>query len=308
MLRVIPPTATTSPAAPLVQHVPHALANVAPEHTQELNKILDGYTLEIVEDTRWICNADVPKKHISISTRVLEILWAQAFAVHVFYQRTVAGTLPDGSVLRIADPVVLEALRLYRWALTRFMDDTPSEWPASLPRPTEEPLFASDLHVAQELALVGVGHLLLHEVAHIDLRHTTDGDAPWSLDQERDADAWVADWVLSRGAPTAPEMIKRSIGVALALLTLVSRGIYMGKFNGVTHPRDFDRLYNALAHRVPAANDEAWAVIVVVLSLHCTNANVPIPEGPFEDHAEAANAFLDLLADYAEGRRPLSDF
>lgn len=300
MLKVVQPSVISSPVAPLVPWIPRSLANVAPELTDEMNELLEGYTLEILDERSWICSASVQTKTIRISTRAVEIIWAQASAAYVFYNRVLATEGFDGSTIDITDVDVLRALEGYRWALQRMGDDASLDWPASLPRPSALPALDSDDHVSQELALVSVGFLLLHEVAHVALEHSGTDASYWSVDQERDADAWAADWVLVRGGVAGPALQKRGLGVALALLVLVSSGIYTGGFNGITHPRDFDRLFNALAHRIPD-DVGVWEMVLGILCLHLTNVSLAMPVGPYEDAAEAADACFNYLAGLDRG-------
>jgi hypothetical protein len=297
MLQVVITTRLCTPVAHLVPLVPNAIAAVAPERVSELNALVAGYTLEIIDEPRWICSANAPEKRIRISTRVIEILWAQAYAIFVFYQRMVANTESDGGVIDIVDPDVVEALELYRWALARFNLKDSAPWPSKGPRPTADPAFASDEHVADEIALIGVAYLLLHEIAHVVHGHVPNDDVAMDLEEEKEADSWAADWVLSADELSPGEMVKRSVGVAVAILLLVSGGVYTGDFGGTTHPRHFDRLYNAIAHRVSRDREEAWGVVVAVLSLHFTNAGFEIPRSrEFDDFASAADALIDELA------------
>lgn len=311
MLRVSAPYIITSPIAPLVEWIPHALVNVAPELAAELNQIVDGYTLDVIEEPRWICSATPPTKTFRISTRVIEILWAQSYAAFMFYTREMNRRGADGVVAEITDPETLEALELYRWALERMIDDAPTEWPAQLPRPTPArpgaPVTEAGAgDVAREFALIATGFLLLHEVAHISLKHTGNSASEWSIDEERDADAWAAEWVLARGQPPLDQLDKRALGVSMALLMILARGVHTGEMNGVTHPRDFDRLYNALAHRIPPELDRVWWMVTGILSLHLTAKGLmPDGLGPFDSAYDAANAIIDHIAGlYERGAQP----
>ncbi len=89
----------------------------------------------------------------------------------------------------------------------------------------------------------------------------------------------------------------------MAALVIVSRGIQTGLMNGVTHPRDFDRLYNMFAHRIPTDLDRVWWMITLILSLHLSAKDL-LPEqfGPFASGLEAANALIDHIANVYEGR------
>ncbi len=287
----------TSPIAPFFQWVPHTLLNVAPELGDEMNSILDGYTLELFEEPAWICSATPETKTFRLSTRVVEILWAQAYAAFVFYNRVMARTPGEEAVVDIVDPDVVAALKVYQWALSRFLDGAADPWPPGLPKPAAGDAVDDDFAAARELALMATGYLLQHEIAHIVLKHSARDPGDASIDQEREADAWAADWLLVRGDPARPNLQKRALGVAVALLVLVSGGIHSGSFNGVTHPRDFDRLYNALAHRIPKDFDAVWGMVTGILYLHLTNKDLlPAHLGPFNTAWDAADALITHLA------------
>jgi Peptidase U49 len=173
------------------------------------------------------------------------------------------------------------------------------EWPVDLPRPVVDPDEYSAERVADEVALVGLGHLLFHELAHVVLGHHPGGD---SIGMEQDADNWAADRVLGDPDMDKLVMAKRSLGVALALLLSVAVGIHGGSFGGRTHPRSFDRLFNGLAHRVPANAEVAWAMVVALLGLHMTAKQIAGPSGPFDTFADAVDAMVSVLAEFARRR------
>lgn len=306
MLKIIRPKHVTSPVAPLFEWIHHALVRVAPELESEINEVLVGLTLELIDAPEWICSATIRTRTFRISTRVVEILWAQAYAAFVLYDRVGSAMPVEGDVVPLDDPEVREALQIYSWAMDRMIDNGSAAWPGGLPAPSHTSLstdVAGAYDVARELALVATGFLLLHEVAHIHLKHTPNSASEWSIDEERDADAWAADWILVRGHAPLDQLDKRAMGMAMAALVIVSRGIQTGWMNGVTHPRDFDRLYNMFAHRIPTDLDRVWWMITLVLSLHLGAKNV-LPEhfGPFDTAFDAADAMIDHLAKVYERR------
>jgi hypothetical protein len=298
MLTIKQPRHFLSPAVPLIGAVPHALGRVAPEYENEIAALLDDLTIEVIDDPGFICRASSEGRWIRVSAGVLEVLWCQAYGAYVFYQRELAGTQPAGDVTAIRDSQALRALELYRWALRRMLGKRVEQWPAELPRPTIHADDDAAERVAEEIALVGLGHLMLHELAHVVLGHLPGGD---SIAMEQDADNWAADRVLGSAEMDEMMMAKRSLGVALALLLNVALSIHRGSFGGRTHPRSFDRLFNTLAHRVPPDCEIAWAMVVALLGLHMTAKQIPVPKGPFDTFAEAADSMISTLAVVAEG-------
>jgi len=81
---------------------------------------------------------------------------------------------------------------------------------------------------------MAAAYALHHELAYIRLRHST----PCTVDQEREADYAAAEWVLDAVEADTDQFRKRALGVSVALLYLVSSGVYTGQHDGKTHPKD----------------------------------------------------------------------
>ena len=297
-LRVSRPKVIGSPVAHLVDAIPGALGRIAPERIDELNRIVDGLTLEIVEETKLTCYAQPTLGRIRLSTGFVESLWCQAYGAVLFYQRELWGRLPPAGLMIIKDAEALEALKLYDWALRRAENDgkVSRTWPHHLPSPQAMRPNGSPRHVADELTLIGVALLLLHELGHIVLKHVNNDSEEWQLDEEKDADNWASDWILGSGAASSQEISKRALGLGMAMMWLVGRGIRKGTFKGKTHPKDYDRLWNVLDRNLPMNQDDPWAMIIGLLGLHMADKNVPMPAGEFLTFRDAANAMLDVLA------------
>jgi hypothetical protein len=80
------------------------------------------------------------------------------------------------------DPALAGALDLYEWALAAVSMKTIQPWPEDAPRPVAKPDRESALHVASEIFLVAVAWILLHEIAHIELKHPF---VPFLLERSR---------------------------------------------------------------------------------------------------------------------------
>lgn len=293
------PSTTASPIEPFLKAVVSTFATVAPERMDQLWESLNGVRVKVLDDNRWVCRAHLTERRVELSTRFLEAMWCYAYAVCVFYRNEAAGKEPMGLVETISNSETLEAMALLRWCLVEQLGgEDATSWPQELPQPGRPDAPPSETYaLVNELFLMAVGFVLHHELAHLRLKHHSDGD---SLDQERDADAAASDWILS-GVGDRDQFKKRAIGVALALLVIVSRGIHSGDWDGRTHPRRFDRLMNVLERHVPTEHD-AWPLIVAVLSLHTFNAGMDIPDGEFTSWLDIVSAFIERFAAEAEGK------
>lgn len=298
MLRAtIAKDAELSPIAPLLASIEWSPFAVAPELARKLHDQTEACRVEILADRGWVLQARPKDRCISLSVGVVEVLWAQAFAVWTWYDH-LANTTPAGATqISLNGPDQQAAIDLYEWALRRLVPGRlPEDWPSSQPTPEATPRFGSPVHFANEWTLVTIGYLLLHEIAHLVLKHDPNAKEEWLLDQEKDADVWAADWVLVGGPPPRDTIVKRSTGAMMGCLALVSRDLRRGYFTNSTHPPSYDRLHNLLRDRVPEDIDQAWGVVVAVLSVHYHAVKRTVPTGTFDTWAEAADAFFDDMS------------
>jgi len=297
---VTPPfESIASPARHILQNLHLAISNIAPEKEADFNREFNEFVLEYVDDHKWICEVLVKEKHITLSRKVIEVIWPAAlFYFQVYHKQQ---TLPMGVPFEISsDPVLGPTARLMQWSLETLLGKDPAPWPSDLPAPVPNPAHASDLHVADELTYCAVAFLLHHELAHIRLRHEGESE----IDSERDADYLAAAWILDSVVEDDPRFDKRILGIATVFGVFTSFGFYTGYHGGGQHPRSFDRLLNTLDRHVHNPNHQVWWVVVVILSLHASNTGRTIaqPEGGFSSAREAVDAYAELLS--REKRRP----
>jgi Peptidase U49 len=286
------PPKSISPLSALFPAVGASLRRVAPERGAAFDKQTRGIVLSIVPVDRWLCQTQFGG--IQVSTRALEITWAFCYATWVFYTRAVMGSEPSGEVIDLTSRADLQpALRLLDWAMSAMSAEHGPPWPNDLPRPSESTVFASDEHVATEMALVAVAFFLHHELAH---NYLDPGGPEDELVHERACDEAAADWLLGVPGLAAQTRAKRAIGTAVGLLLITAYGVWTGRYDGVIHPFGFDRLIDVLETQVRADDSVVWAVVVAVLALHTTRARLPVPR-PASDATfrDVANAYRDIL-------------
>ena len=280
----------------IIKHIPDSLVNVAPEKRGDvIDSLYDGnIEIEIIETRKTIAEYCPSQRKIRFGTRLLELLWAQAYAYYVFYTEHLANVHPQGQIINDPHhkPEVRRAMELLRWATQEMVHRWEKPYPADLPSPEQEPEYESPSHVAQELSLVGVGFILHHELAHYYLQHGFGGDC----NQEKDADYASIDWIMENIDHQSPEYEKRALGSSIALINLVIRGIYTGHHGGESHPKDYNRLIYTIERHVPPMNDKIWAFIASMLSLHMQNAGLPGIEQEFGNFYEWCDALVDDLS------------
>ncbi len=281
-----------SPVKHVLKHVHRALVNIAPERSEKFDAEFAAFDLEILDDHRWVCDVQPAKNHIRLSSKVAEVLWASSLMYFRVYQ--VAQQHPGGTEIDIAaSPELSEAGKLLTWALEIWFNGEQTPWPGHLPHPIASPEHASDLHVADELCLGALGFYLHHELSHIRLKH-----AKPDIDAERDADSTAAAWILDGVDEEDSRFVKRVICLAVALMAIIAKGIHTGAHDGVTHPRDYDRLINVLEQHVENPDHIVWFFVATVLSLHGQNAgrDIETPESGFASPKAVADAYAELLS------------
>lgn len=292
-----------SPVKCIMESMHLSLVNVAPERKEEFCDKFSEFILEYVDTHVWICEVYTESKHIRVSRRVVEVLWSASLAYFQLYQavqsdaesmvseETKVDLSPTTEIGRDCD--------LFRLILNAWLNKVDFVWPEEVRKPVPNPVHASLEHVAQELCLVALSYILHHELAHIELKHK--GAA--GIEAERDADYEAADWIFNKISfeATGEEekmFTKRMLGVAVALTVLVARGIHLRKYNGITHPRSFDRLMNVIDRHLGDPDHVAWAFVVVALKLHLDNANhgAKIGASPSDSFRDRADKYVDALS------------
>jgi hypothetical protein len=280
----------------LIGYIPGTLENVAPNKFNELVKEIGtgNLTLEIFESPNLVHCFQPDKKIIWLSTRPLELLWAQAYAYWVWYSEVLATEQPRGQEIDPhRSPEVHRALELLRWATEEMVNSRCQPWPDDAPSLESEPENQSCAHVAQELSLFAVGFILHHELSHHRFGHQAVED----IDQERDADYGAMAWIMEKIGISAPEFTKRALGASVALLYLITKGIYTGQHGGRSHPKDYNRLIFSLEPYVPRDCDEVWAFVAGILSLHMQNAGIRPTAESHDSFYEWCNRLVEDLAE-----------
>jgi hypothetical protein len=162
-------------------------------------------------------------------------------------------------------PELQRAFRLYGWALEKCCKEVCEPWPKGSPGPQSGDLQTS---LATELFLVAVGWILLHESAHILLSHKIDGPNDLKRREERAADRFATEWLLE-GVTDSTMLQKRSLGIAIANLTLIALDLRARRLDLLEHPRSVERLNDNLRSYLSDANAElACALAIAVLQAH----------------------------------------
>lgn len=293
-----------SPIRYVLKDVHLALINVAPEREEEFDRIWGDFELKYVDDQSVRCCVYLDDKLVELYRGMPESLWSCAINYWRLYshlQSCVTGTELEPFRLDLMSvPRLPESLPLLSRALQMAHRETVSAWPENTPFPLPNPTFGSDEHVADELTRCALGVILHHELAHIRFNHNGSRDSV--IECERDADYAAADWILDKVPDQDdPYFKKRILGIVVAMTALVANSVHTGNYDGITHPRTFDRLMNVLDRHIDDPNHVAWWFALSALTLHLDNAAhiQGVPKGPFSSARNALDAAVEKLSRYA---------
>lgn len=153
--------------------------------------------------------------------------------------------------------------------------------------------------------------IMLHELGHlclghqaIDFENMSENDRPnarlWSMQQEREADLFAADWLLD-GNDGSGRLIA-IFGIASALLWLTVTNVFFGQLESDSHPQSYDRLFQTLDHCLTEESidnyDFVWDFVSRFLFLHMDAAGYPFDKSEFQsdDPREEANVLIDKIS------------
>lgn len=265
-----------------------APARVAPEKAR-LEEIAQGVEL-CFADQRGDFAISAKPGQVTATAGALNLLWCASYAYWLLYrgfvdaQRAGANEYVPGEDVQAA-----QALRLYCWALECAADGTLQNWPAGAPEPNPEIHDGSPVHCANELFLVAVAWIFLHEIGHLHLMHAAEPIPSLSRQEEYDADWFASDWLLD-GITDVSMILKRSLGLAVANIVLIVLDLAWGRPKVGTHPAPHDRLQRNLRSGRLGDESPVHAFAAALLQVHLTVFGV--------EHAlNLDKAFAELVDD-----------
>ena len=157
--------------------------------------------------------------------------------------------------------------------------------------------------------LLMMGFIILHEVAHVKLKHRADCSMSSAdfIKQEYEADRWAAKWVIDKWREFKDDemvFIKRSLGVSFAIATLAGIELYLAKSSFKTHPNTAARLLAFLDEFVPEnsktkaeSHELAWLTPPTILQVHLLKSGKKIDLGKayptFREYLVEAEKFFE---------------
>jgi hypothetical protein len=282
----------------IMQKIPHALINIAPEMQNKFEEEFSDFTLEYINSRDWICCVLTESNHIKLSQRVVEIIWCASYSYNIICKYLFENQrhIDFKHIDFCSNPVTKDAVKLIDWAFLPKKPADEDEWPINLPSPIENPSLNSPEKMADELCLCAIAVILHHELQHVRLQQTPSTGAD-QINQEKDADFAAADWILGN-KNTVSEMayLKRGYGFAISYDVIMAWELYRKKRLYYDHPRTFDRLINILEKYVIDPNHKVWMLLWVTFSLHFHRNKLEKPNNEYDTYYECINAYAEILS------------
>lgn len=294
-----------TPIRELDTHLINSVARIAPEKIDEL----EGFRLKhdpcavFTNDNKFSFRVNTKTNEIKLPTVALEYLWCACYAFYVLYQEYSAANQAD--VIKFdanGTDRSRTAMSLYWWGLEQLGDNPSKDWPSDLPAPTADTTNEKeDIKVANELYFCSASWIIHHEFAHIYCGHNNEPiNDEESRSEEQEADDSATTWILE-GVSDPAALMKRGLGVVIAVLVITSQDILAGEFKETTHPRSFQRLYNILESHFQDADHLVYAFSVVIFHLNMAVAGMEIEK----DDGETWKADLETcLVQFSRLTRP----
>jgi len=289
-----------SPIKLIMEHIPYAIINVAPEREEEFLAEHSNLIIKFSNSNSPNASAKPIENIITFNRGLAELCWSAAYSYPILYEHVIEKSeLRSSAIIEFDEPEHRKCIDLLNWAFRNSFNSQSIEWPDHLPKPYKLP---EDIekklpeHVAQEWGLTALAFIGHHELAHITLNHSTSVSADVRISQEKDADRTAAEWIL--GCNGIPEMnyMKRVIGIALGLLVFMCRELYTIA-DPTLHPRWFDRYYDFAENYF---GDEefahVWALALVFLKLHMDGAGIDAPARINGSLKHGVDEYLDIIA------------
>ncbi len=260
-----------SPIRSLDQYLINSVARIAPEKANYLEsfRIVHDPCVVFTNDQEFSFRVDTKSKEIKLPTGALEYLWCACYAFYVIYQEYSTAIQDSANEFDLnGNERTREALSLYKWGREQIQQSAPREWPTDKAKPEVSATAVEDVTVANELYLCAVAWILHHEFAHIIHGHKNEPlNNEESRIEETKADESATKWILE-GIYDEADIKKRGLGVAIATLVLTAQDILVGEFKETTHPRSFQRLYDAICPYFKNPDHLVYAFSTVICHLN----------------------------------------
>lgn len=304
-----------------IEPIKKLLRMAAPAKAADLDELFKRLSpvceLDRIEE-RILFQADADHNLIRIGTKCTVRLQAHAFAAGVI----IAGIgTPGFKEMNSGDRKKLFGLAdvLFTWAVGRDLqlllkrleghqrdlntilqgaeNDLPEDQLASLSK--------SQRVLGEGLFRFATAYILLHEIGHLSFGHRR-CEGYWSVQQEKDADGFAADWLLDATNQKESQASRLNVlfGISVALLWLTVLNVFLGPRRSNTHPEGYDRLFQVLDRGIDPSDEiehqVVWYFVSTMLFSHMWAAGYDFDERDAAqmqgDPRDEVNYLIDRIA------------
>lgn len=269
------------------QAVSESPFRLAPEAAERLlHEVMEGDPYEIDFEGRDTNFYAFPKdKVIRVSASGLLSVWACGYASMLILEACFRAQREHQSVLSTGPGTGLnQALRMIE-AAENLIHDPNFEWPCDLPVPNAGAEQGTLEGCVNNIFLASVGWILLHEIAHVYLKHEVDTVDALRMQQEFEADKWASNWILG--------LADRPLMRSFRLIGIVSGCAWIGlidkiKHGSTTHPHASNRLGQMLSEQdfdeLDAGLEGGSYILKVIFDPHGHADDFETPSIAFFEH------------------------
>lgn len=148
-------------------------------------------------------------------------------------------------------------------------------------------------------------YILLHELGHLNFGHRR-CQGYWSVQQEKDADWFAADWLLEVATQGGTQANRLNVlfGISVALLWLAVFNVFLGPAHSNTHPEGYDRIFQVLDRGIDPQDEiehqMIWYFVSTMLFSHMWAAGFDFDERDAAqmqgDPRDEVNYLIDRIA------------
>lgn len=260
------------------------IKGLVPERASEIEDIVkkNNINFQAIKDLPEIKFQVNDKGIIEISAQPLRRFWAHIYAYYSFYNYIEH----NGWKCQINfgnNKQTAKAAEVLKWAVNSDLNprDTNIKYPNGAPIPFDINSNDPILICAKDITVYGLANILLHEIAHLELKHAFNcSDKCIAIQQENEADKWASHFVMdkmddyikrnypSNSSKSETIYKKRSLALVASMHWLIKNECYYGVPHHTGHPSTFERLNAIVDELASDENDLLWAMTAFVLSLH----------------------------------------